>query len=150
MTRPLTGGLSAFSFTKCFLGACCVHLLRLGPPFSATANCTDHRKPPFHGEHTFDIFKRIMSAKVDMPPYFHPDAQDLVRRLLVADVTQRLGGTRGGGAEEVMAHPWFAGLDWAALQRKQIRAPINPGITGEGTIYSSSARRSSPNAPPSS
>jgi len=70
-----------------------------------------------------------------MPPYFHPDAQDLVRRLLVADVTQRLGGTRGGGAEEVMAHPWFAGLDWAALQRKQIRAPINPGITGEGDSH---------------
>jgi serine/threonine protein kinase len=90
-------------------------------------------KPPFHGEHTFEIFEKILSAKVDMPAYFHPEAKDLIEKLLVVDVAKRLGGTRGGGADEVMAHPWFAGIDWDALHKRQLRAPINPGITGEGT-----------------
>lgn len=74
-------------------------------------------------------------AKVDMPNYFHPEAKDLIEKLLVVDVAKRLGGTRGGGADEVMAHPWFAGIDWDALYKRQLRAPINPGITGEGTAF---------------
>lgn len=92
-------------------------------------------KPPFHGEHTFEIFEKILSAKVDMPAYFHPEAKDLIEKLLVVDVAKRLGGTRGGGAEEVMSHPWFAGIDWDALHKRQLRAPINPGITGEGDSH---------------
>jgi protein kinase X len=92
-------------------------------------------KPPFHGEHTFEIFEKILSAKVDMPAYFHPEAKDLIEKLLVVDVAKRLGGTRGGGADEVMAHPWFAGIDWEALHKRQLRAPINPGITGEGDSH---------------
>ncbi|WP_439605378.1 hypothetical protein, partial [Shinella sp.] len=35
-----------------------------------------------------------------MPAYFHPEAKDLIEKLLVVDVAKRLGGTRGGGAEE--------------------------------------------------
>lgn len=101
-----------------------------------TSRASDHTfysKPPFHGDHTFEIFEKIVSAKVNMPDYFHPDAKDLIEKLLVVDVTKRLGGTRGGGAVEVMAHPWFAGIDWDALYKRKLRAPINPGITGEGT-----------------
>ncbi len=117
-----------------------VHNLRRLAVLSLTTHTTtrtthDTRsKPPFHGEHTFEIFEKILSAKVDMPAYFHPEAKDLIEKLLVVDVAKRLGGTRGGGAEEVMSHPWFAGIDWDALHKRQLRAPINPGITGEGTL----------------
>jgi protein kinase X len=91
-------------------------------------------RPPFYGEHHFEIFEKILSRKFDMPNFLHPEARDLIDKLLVVDITKRLGSARGG-VEEVMRHPWFSGLDWDALYMRQIRAPINPGVTGEGDTH---------------
>ncbi|GAQ90150.1 Serine Threonine protein kinase, partial [Klebsormidium nitens] len=52
--------------------------------------------------------------------------RDLVGRLLERNPRARLGGGPAG-AMEIKAHPWFAGLDWAALERRAVPAPPNPG-----------------------
>lgn len=36
-------------------------------------------------------------------------------------------GSVGAGAMEIKAHPWFAEMDWAALERRAVPAPPNPG-----------------------
>ena len=43
-----------------------------------------------------------------------PECRDLIDQLLQSDPEQRLGH---GGAAELKAHPWFAGLDWDNLAR---------------------------------
>lgn len=37
--------------------------------------------------------------------------KDLLSKLLVVDITKRLGCMRGG-AFEIKSHPWFAGITW--------------------------------------
>lgn len=54
-------------------------------------------------------------------------ARDLVRRLLSSDRSKRLGNLRGGAAD-VKNHQWFEGVDWTAVERRSIPAPIIPRI----------------------
>lgn len=56
-------------------------------------------------------------------------AKDLLQRLLCKDPARRIGGTESDSATgngngtgigskgyaEIMAHPWFADIDWSAL-----------------------------------
>lgn len=62
-----------------------------------------------------------------MPRNFEPLLVDLLSKLLVVDITNRLGCVRGGAAA-VKAHPWFAGIDWNALYHKQHFGPIHPKV----------------------
>lgn len=53
--------------------------------------------------------------------------RDLIQRLLVKDVTKRLGCLRGG-ASDVKAHRFFRTIDWDALYRKAVPAPWRPVV----------------------
>ena len=46
--------------------------------------------------------------------------RDLIRKLLTADRTKRIGNLKGG-AEDIKKHKWYRGLNWAALYNKQAR-----------------------------
>ncbi|GAA5872882.1 hypothetical protein JCM16303_006864 [Sporobolomyces ruberrimus] len=81
--------------------------------------------PPFFADHPLEIYEKILAGKFSVPPHIDPVAKDLIRRLLTADLTKRLGNL-SGGAQDVKAHQWFEGVDWDAVQRKEIRAPIIP------------------------
>jgi serine/threonine protein kinase len=59
------------------------------------------------------------------PAAFSRAAISLLQGLLEKDPRKRLGCGPGGVAE-VMAHPFFAGLDWVAVKNKQIRPPFRP------------------------
>ncbi|GAA5958760.1 hypothetical protein JCM3765_006027 [Sporobolomyces pararoseus] len=81
--------------------------------------------PPFFADHPLEIYEKILAGKFSVPPHIDPVAKDLIRRLLTADLTKRLGNL-SGGAQDVKAHRWFEGVDWDAVKRKEIRAPIIP------------------------
>lgn len=52
-----------------------------------------------------------------------PDsAKDFIRKLLVVDPADRLGGG-AGGSEDVCAHPWFVDLDFESLRSRAVPAP---------------------------
>ncbi|KAL2022279.1 hypothetical protein VTK56DRAFT_5677 [Thermocarpiscus australiensis] len=73
------------------------------------------------------IYENILRGKVKYPAYIHPDAQDLLERLITADLTKRLGNLYGG-PQDVKNHPWFAEVTWERLARKDIDAPYMPPV----------------------
>lgn len=92
-----------------------------------------------------------------MPPIIAEHAKDFIIKLLQKDPTNRLGkrprhpvavvitnkptlnkfklscfvfnaGSGPTGALEIKSHPFFAGIDWLQLARKEIAAPFKPDI----------------------
>lgn len=78
------------------------------------------------------IYENILKGKVKYPPYIHPDAQDLLEKLITKDLTKRYGNLVNG-SKDVMNHQWFAEVTWERLGKKDIDAPYVPPIKqGEG------------------
>ncbi|KAJ4860402.1 protein kinase domain-containing protein [Trichoderma breve] len=73
------------------------------------------------------IYENILKGKVKYPAYINPDAQNLLERLITADLTKRLGNLFGG-SQDVRNHPWFAEVTWDRLARKDIDAPYTPPV----------------------
>lgn len=73
------------------------------------------------------IYENILRGKVKYPAYINPDAQDLLERLITADLTKRLGNLYGGPMD-VKQHAWFAEVTWDRLARKDIDAPYTPPV----------------------
>jgi serine/threonine protein kinase len=97
------------------------------------------RYPPFFDDNPFGIYEKILAGKIQFPPHFEPAAKDLIKRLLTADRTKRLGNLRGG-SEDVKRHKWFRGVDWQSLFERRTTAPIappyqHPGDTGNFEKY---------------
>lgn len=83
--------------------------------------------PFWDGGSPMKIYENILRGKVKYPPYIHPDAQDLLQKLITPDLTKRLGNLHGG-SKDVMNHPWFAEVTWERLQKKDIDAPYVPPV----------------------
>ena len=62
------------------------------------------------------------------------ECTDLVSRLLAKRPQDRLGAGSGSpgtpeevtGIQQVQSHAWFSGLDWGALERKEVAPPFCP------------------------
>lgn len=68
--------------------------------------------PPFHADTPEKVFENILSGHVEWHEDwvdYSKETIDFMKRLLTLDPNERLGS---GGAEEVKAHPFFAGIDW--------------------------------------
>ncbi|KAJ8660377.1 hypothetical protein O0I10_003834 [Lichtheimia ornata] len=83
--------------------------------------------PPFCSDHPHDTYRKIMNWRETLIfPDDQPlsrEAEDLIRRL-VCDSEYRLGRN---GAEEIKAHPFFAGVNWATLRSEP--SPYVPQLT---------------------
>ncbi|KAG8224373.1 hypothetical protein J437_LFUL005255 [Ladona fulva] len=77
-----------------------------------------------------EISRRILKTHPPIPEDISPEVADFIRRLLIKDPRKRLGGGKGD-AEELKQHPFFRGMDWEKLAKKDIPAPFVPNITGE-------------------
>jgi len=87
--------------------------------------------PPFFDDHPFGIYEKILSGKMSFPSHFDSAAKDLIRKLLTADRTRRLGNLKNG-VEDIKHHKWFKGVDWATLVDRSQPAPIIPEVRHEG------------------
>ncbi|KAJ3182552.1 hypothetical protein HDU85_002651 [Gaertneriomyces sp. JEL0708] len=87
--------------------------------------------PPFFDDNPFGIYEKILAGKIAFPHDFDKDAKDLVKRLLTADRSKRLGNLKGG-SEDIKRHKWFKGVDWQALYDGRVQAPIVPLISHAG------------------
>ena len=81
------------------------------------------------GSDQMKICKAIVRGRLSWPSWMRDrDAKDLISKLLVAKVTNRLGCKRNG-SKDIMMHKWFArDIDWDALQAKTMRAPWVPKL----------------------
>jgi len=84
--------------------------------------------PPFYADDPMEVYEKILSGHVMVPPHFSRGVSDLVRKLLKTYQSKRLGRTRGGTAA-VMKHKWFSGFDWDALLKKKLKVPIKPKLS---------------------
>eukprot|EP00775_Hariotina_reticulata_P006771 gene6771-6988_t len=71
---------------------------------------------PFRGARREETFENVLRNPLTFPAKsaISPQAQDLIRQLLVKDPAERLGSK--AGAEDIKKHPWFEGLNWALLR----------------------------------
>ena len=81
-----------------------------------------------------DISRRILKTDPPIPSHLTSIVRDFIRRLLVKDPRQRLGGGPGD-AKELKEHTFFkkapAPFSWEALERREIPPPFVPRITHE-------------------
>lgn len=83
------------------------------PPFSPL-----HEKGKLTRKRLHD---RILKCKYKLPPYLTPQCHSLLRKLLTKDPAKRLADPA-----EIRGHPWFKGIDWEAMEGKQVKPPIVP------------------------
>jgi len=104
--------------------------------------------PPFYDENPFGIYQKILAGKIEFPRHFDAHVKDLIKKLLTADRTKRIGNLKNG-AEDIKKHKWFRGLNWAALYNKQLEPYMVPECEGPADTrqydkYADSAEESGP------
>ncbi|KAI5275319.1 kinase-like protein [Aureobasidium subglaciale] len=85
---------------------------------------------PFYAEDTQQMYKNIAFGKVRFPrDALSTEGRNFVKGLLNRNPNHRLGAK--ADADELMAHAFFADVDWAALGRKALVPPFKPKLKGE-------------------
>eukprot|EP00929_Paragymnodinium_shiwhaense_P073175 TRINITY_DN3721_c0_g1_i1.p1 TRINITY_DN3721_c0_g1~~TRINITY_DN3721_c0_g1_i1.p1 ORF type:complete len:892 (-),score=213.73 TRINITY_DN3721_c0_g1_i1:158-2833(-) len=86
-------------------------------------------KTPFVMRKPLDTYKAVMRGfgKASVPWQIRGVVQDLISSLLRKEPSQRLP-MRSGGTSNLRGHPWYAGLDWAALARQRVDPPFKPKV----------------------
>jgi serine/threonine protein kinase len=95
-----------------------------------------HGHTPWANQSTTDMFFSVLTK----PPQFHtantpglserdrvtcsPECKSLIEGLMAKDANTRLGAN---GADEVMKHPWFNGVNWSQHMRQEVLPPYPPG-----------------------
>jgi hypothetical protein len=77
------------------------------------------------------MYEKIIRAKLHYPAYLSSSSRDILSVLLDRNPKTRLGSN--GDAAEVKAHPFFQGIDWNKLYRKEYSTPFKP-ITHDGKL----------------
>ena len=87
--------------------------------------------PPFFDDDHVRLYEKILSGRLKFPSHFDPEAKDLVKNLLTADLSKRFGNLRAG-ASDIKNHKWFADMDWQGLWQLSIPAPHIPKLKQPG------------------
>ena len=88
---------------------------------------------PFYAEDTQKMYKNIAFGKVRFPKdSVSAEGRDFVKGLLNRNPHLRVGAH--GGAQELKRHAFFQGIDWVAMENKEIEPPFKPKlVTGDDT-----------------
>ncbi|KAF5273820.1 hypothetical protein FQA39_LY00935 [Lamprigera yunnana] len=84
---------------------------------------------PFYNK-DYEILIRLITMKaVEFPGFVSLKAQDLIAELLIKNPRRRLG-SGPNDAEDVKKHVFFKGINWEALEQKEIAPPFKPQLIG--------------------
>lgn len=87
--------------------------------------------PPFCDEDPLGIYQKILQGKIKFPRHVESrHSKDLIKKLLTADLTKRLGNLKGG-AEDIKKHRCFGGINWSDMLKKKLTPPIKPDVETE-------------------
>lgn len=106
---------------------------------------------PFHGQTRQETMTQILRSKLGMPENLSPEAQALLRALFKRNPQNRLGAGPNG-ILDIKAHCFFSTIDWARLERKEVRPPFIPAVSRDDAFYfdveyTSKSPRDSPGGP---
>ena len=87
--------------------------------------------PPFFADNPLGIYEAILGGKIEWPRCVEGLAKDLIRKLLVADRTKRIGCLRNG-AEDVKTHKWLKEIDWEDVLCRKLKPPFVPKFKFDG------------------
>ncbi|XP_075935547.1 serine/threonine-protein kinase N2 [Anarhichas minor] len=82
---------------------------------------------PFPGDDEEEVFDSIVNDDVRYPRFLSPESVSLIQKLLQKNPQMRLGGGEED-ASEIKRHKFFQGMDWPALQAKNMKPPFLPVI----------------------
>ncbi|XP_066909258.1 putative protein kinase C delta type homolog isoform X2 [Halyomorpha halys] len=82
---------------------------------------------PFSGCDEDDLFWSICNERPQMHRYLSAAAKSILYVLMEKDWTKRLGYGQNG-ANDVMGHDFFQGLNWSLLERRQLEPPFKPTV----------------------
>lgn len=85
--------------------------------------------PPFKANNHAKIQEKIVRQKLVLPYFLGPDAKDLLTRLLRKEPHKRLGYHMPKDLDTIKKHRFFRKINWKALERRELVAPIQPLIT---------------------
>ncbi|PWV03565.1 putative rac serine-threonine kinase [Trypanosoma cruzi] len=86
--------------------------------------------PPFYSPNVAEMYEMILHKPLVCPARFSPELKSLLGRLLEKDPLKRM--TSG---EEFRAHPFFKGLDFDKLLRREIRPNFVPDVRRNDLRY---------------
>lgn len=89
---------------------------------------------PFFHRNSKVMFKGIITQNVRFPENdfdFSPESQDFITQLLHKNPMNRLGNDR---EHDIFEHPWFEGLDFSKIKRKQMPSMVIPHIEDEKSV----------------
>eukprot|EP00667_Euglena_gracilis_P007682 EG_transcript_7767 len=89
--------------------------------------------PPFYSPDRQELYEFILTKPLQFPDGLHPDAVDLLGRLLERDVHARL--TDG---DAILSHPFFHPIDLDKALRRELVPEWVPALAAEGEGLSSS------------
>ena len=96
-----------------------------------------HGQPPFCGDTAMQTYELILKGKLIFPRNFSSSyAKSLVKKLLVRDLTKRLG-CRKGGPDDIKTSKWFKSFKWTHLVERRMKPPWKPkvGDDADTTYY---------------
>ena len=82
--------------------------------------------PPFYCDDVQQMYNKIMSATLNIPDTMSREAGDLITKLLERDPEKRLQEPA-----QIRGHPFFAAINWDALNAKQVPPPFKPDVKDE-------------------
>jgi len=85
--------------------------------------------PPFYTEDEENMYHKIMTADLVIPPFFSPEVADLIKQFLIREPTQRLQDP-----VKIRSHSFFSSISWEKLESLQIVPPFKPEVKSEEDV----------------
>ncbi|TMS36438.1 hypothetical protein L596_003600 [Steinernema carpocapsae] len=85
--------------------------------------------PPFYSTDRAEMYDKIINQKLNISALASPNSRDLLTNLLNKDRTKRLGSLED--FKEIQRHAFFQDIDWAKLERREIKPDFIPPVKDE-------------------
>ncbi|KAA0159288.1 hypothetical protein FNF28_05923 [Cafeteria roenbergensis] len=103
---------------------------------------------PFRGDSHYNTLRNMVHPAVQPMTLglVSAEAASLLASLLTREPKHRLGSPESGGALAITRHPWFAGLDWHAVYRREVLPGYRPPTASpaDTSLFDSEFTRESP------
>ena len=83
--------------------------------------------PPFYDEDPLGIYQKILEGKIKFPWHFDRHSKDLIKKLLTADLTKRLGNLKARAAAPRRAH--LIAPTRSSIPRSPIHRAASPSVS---------------------